>query len=400
MKQPFMKLYTKTLYSLLFVLFTSAMMAQNEVHFDESGFQSVMHRSKMEHKPVFYMLYASWCPHCTKMKTEVFKDSTVANFLNKNFVCAWQDIEKGEGESFKRKFRIRSFPTFIFLDEKGTLLYHFNGEYNSAEFIAEVKNVLIPEKQLPFLEKQFYDDPSNVDKCLAFLVALKKGSERTELNPHAQKYFTTQSDAQLVTENNWRIIANGVSDIESRPFQYVLQHQKEFAAVSSPKRVQKKIMNIVMESLQPYTELLDTVNYSKKRAIAKTINLQKTDSLIFRYDLEIAEKTKNWSAYRKAANESVEKYVWTDAKALTDISRNYASDVIDLASLKYAIKWMQHALAIKESYDADIVTSKLYRKSGDTKSAVTYAQKAKNWNGALGFNTKEADDLLIELGAK
>jgi len=98
---------------------------------------------------------------------------------------------------------------------------------------------------------------------------------------------------------NWRIIANGVSDIQSRPFQYVLQHQKEFASVSSPVRVEKKIINIVTELLKPYADGLDTLNYKKNRPIAKTIQLHKTDSIIFTYDIQIAERTKNWSAYKK-----------------------------------------------------------------------------------------------------
>src|SRR6476620_8838675 len=175
---------------LVFALIHGALLqAQNETHFDQSGYQSVLQRSKKEHKPVFYLVYADWCPHCTKMKAEVFKDSMVANFMNKNFVCASQDLEKGEGEFFKKKYGIRAFPTFLFLNESGALLYNFNGEYQSTAFLTEVKNVLDPEKQLPYLEKQFYADPSNGNKCLAFLTTLKKGAERTMLNPHAQKYF-------------------------------------------------------------------------------------------------------------------------------------------------------------------------------------------------------------------
>jgi thioredoxin-related protein len=394
-----MKLFIKT-YCAFLLIFTSGMTAQTEVRFDDSGLQSVLHRAKTEHKPVFYMLYASWCPHCTKMKAEVFKDSTVANFMNKNFICAWQDIEKGEGLMFKKKYNVKMFPSFLFLDENGTVLYHFNGEYKSAEFTAEAKIALDPQRQLPYLEKQFYADLSNSDKCIAFLTTLKKGSERAELNPHAQKYLATQSDAQLVSEKNWKIIANGVSDIESHPFRYVLQHQKEFAAVSSEKRVTKKIFYTVMELLQPYTDNLDTIHYVKDRAIAKTVGLQKTDSLVFRCDLVIAEKTKNWTGYKKAANESVEKYVWSDAKTLAEISNNYALHIADPSSLKYAIKWMQHALELKESYLADMALAKLYRKINDSKSAQVFAQKAKDFNGSFGFNTKEADDLLAELGAK
>ena len=390
-----------TIFGLIFLfLATSEAIAQDEIHFDQSGYQSVLKRSQKEHKPIFYFIYANWCPHCTKMKDEVFKDSAVAAFMNKNFICAMQDLEKGEGAFFKNKFQVTVFPTFLFMDEYSTVLYRFNGEYQTANFLAEVQNVIIPEKQLPYLEKQFYADISNGDKCLAFLTTLKKGSERTELNSLAQKYFATKIDEQLISETNWKIIANGVSDIESRPFQYVLSHQIEFAAVSSPKRVQKKMINIVTEFLQPYLQLPDTVSYYKKRPIAKSIHLLKTDSLIFRYDLLITERAENWHEYKKITLESTEKYVWNDASVLQEISQNYWVYVKDKSALKTAITWMQHARELKESYEAELLLAKLYHKTSDFKSALTFAQKAKNRNAGFGFNTKEADGLLLQLGAK
>ena len=280
------------------------------------------------------------------------------------------------------------------------MLYHFNGEFKANDFISEVKNALILEKQLPYLEKQFYDDPSNGDKCLTFLVALKKGSERKELNPIAQRYFLTQTDNQLVNSTNWRIIANGVSDIKSRPFQFVLHHQKEFEAVSSPIRFQKKIVNIVAELLEPYTVNIDTLGYYKKRVIAKSIHLQKTDSLIFTYDIAISERDKNWASYKKITLESTEKYVWSDTKVLKEIATNYLQNFADMASFKYAIRLAQHSIDIKESYDGYILLAKLNQKTKNTKDAIKFVKKAKDWNTALGWKTKDADDLLSELITK
>jgi len=374
--------------------------AQNEVAFDGGNFQSVLQRSKATHKPIFYMLYASWCTHCNKMKAEVFKDAKVANYLNANFICAAQDAEKGEGILMKQQFRIIAYPTFLFFDENGELLYAFNGEFQPEAFLTEVRIAQTPERQLPYLEKQFNDDPSNGQKCLDYLTTLKKGFERFEINTHAQKYFATQTDEQLVSETNWRIIANGVSDIESRPFQYVLKHKSEFEKVASPKRVQKKIDNIVMEMLQPYTESSDTVAYFNKRAIAKSVNTSKTDSIIFRYDLHLAEKTKNWKWYDRTARELAEKYAWNDANLLKEIGQNYASNMTKASDLNFAIPLVARSLQKNETYEAAIVLARLYQRRNDSKQALIYAERAKKRNGDLGFNTKEADELIAQLNNK
>ena len=388
------------LFIILCGLLSLNLTAQGKIDFDSSGYNSVMQRAKKEHKPVFYMLYATWCAHCNKMKQEVFTDTLVSNFINKHYISAWQDIEKGEGEMFKKKFGIKFFPTFIFFDENGKELYNISGEFKPAEFVTEAKNALIPEKQLPYLEAQFNADVSNADKCLAYLSALNKGRDRQLLSPIAAKYLATQKDEQLISANNWKIIANGVTDIQSREFQYVLGHIKEFEGVSSAKRVQRKIENTVNEFLSPAVELSDTLTYHKRRAIAQTINMRRVDSLLFGFDTQLAVKVNNWKNYRKATAANTEKFVWNDAKTLLDIAGNYQKNIVESTALLDAIKWTQRAISLNETYDAEILLARLYLKNKDKNQARNWAEKAKAKNAAFGWKTAEADEILSQIGTK
>lgn len=382
------------------LLLTTLSWSQQEVIFDDGSYASVLQRAKKEQKIVFYMLYANWCSHCNKMKETVFKEEKVAGYLNANFVCAWQDAEKGQGIAMKQQFKVNAYPTFLFLDGDGQLLYVFNGEWQTDAFLAEIKLAQIREKQLPYLEQQFREDPSNGKKCLDYLATLKKGLERSEINAQAQQYFATQPDDQMVSETNWRIIANGVSDIGSRPFQYVLQHKADFEKVASPKRVQKKIDNIVMESLHPFLESLDTVNYFKKRNLAQSVNTPRTDSIIYRYDLQIAQKTKDWKWYAKTNRELAQKFAWNDANLLKDIAVEYTKNIFNTDDLIFAVKLLDRSLEKNDSYDAAVAMAKLYRKINDKKMALAYAERAKKRNGDLGFNTAEADELILQLKQK
>jgi thioredoxin-related protein len=384
----------------LFIVTLLPVTAQQKLDFDESGYQSILARAKKEQKPIFYMMYASWCSHCNKMKSEVFTDTLVINFMKKNFICASQDIEKGEGDFFRKKFGIRFYPTFLFLDEDGKELYHTSGEFTPTNLIAEAQNAMTKEKQFPYLEQQFLSDVSNSDKCLAYLMALNKGRDRNLLAPIAMKYLATQSENQLISANNWKIIANGVTDPQSREFQFVLQHQKEFEAVASQKRVQRKIENIVVELLTPALEYKDTVAYAKKRLIAKTIQTAKNDSLVNSFDMQMAEQTKNWKKYTQVTTASVNKYYAKDARILKEVASNYLKNVSNPEGIKTAIGWALQALTISETYDTQILLARLYQKNKNLKEAINYANAAKNKNGAIGFSTKEADELLLELKSK
>jgi len=138
---------------LLLIIATGHMVvAQQTIQLSETGLNAALEKSKVENKPVFFMCYASWCPHCKAMKNKVFTDPTVADFYNKNFICAAQDMEKGEGVELHERFKIESYPTFIFFDSNGTTLYRITGELKAPEFIQEGINVLQPDMQLPYLK--------------------------------------------------------------------------------------------------------------------------------------------------------------------------------------------------------------------------------------------------------
>jgi len=385
-------------FSLLFVFISfHFLQAQNQFSVDGMSYKTALENAKTQGKPVFVMLYADWCPHCNQMKKEVFSDATVMDFLNKNFICIWKNSEKEEGIELKNKFKTTSLPAFLFLDENEKLLYALKGEMKTPEFLAEANYALNPKFQLPYLETEFLADPGNATKFFNYLNTLKKGKDRTELSVPTHIYLKTQSDAQLVSETNWRVIANGVTDIKSREFQYVLNHQKEFASVASQNRVDRKIESIVNELLRPLVDNLDTINYYKQKEIAKSIRLQKTDSLVFKFDLTLAERTEKWDFYKKVTLEDTQKLVWNDASFLKDIGQTYLKHISDTESLKKAIFWVKHSLELNDSYDGNLLLARLYNKIKDKKTAFKYATSAKTIGNEMGWSTKDVDVLLAEL---
>ena len=390
----------RILYLFLLCISIQTVKSQNQFVPDDVPYKKALETAKKDGKPLFVMLYADWCPHCNQMKKEVFSDADVMAFLKENYICVWKNVEKEEGLALKNKYNTKSLPTFLFLDENETLLYALKGEMKTTEFMTEVKYALNSRMQLPYLEKEFLLDPSNSTKFFVYLNTLKKGKDRADLSGPTHIYLKTQSDAQLLSETNWRIIANGVTDINSREFQYVLKHQKEFAAVASQNRVDRKIESIVTELLRPLVDNLDTVNYYKQREVAKSIRLQKTDSLVFKFDLTLAERTEKWQFYKKVTLENTQKLVWNDASFLKDIGQTYLKHIKDTESLKKAIVWVKHSLELNDSYDGNLLVARLYNKIKDKKSALQYANDAKIICKEMTWNTKEVDTLLAELNTK
>ena len=390
----------RLLYMFFLCISLQTLQSQNQFVPDDTPYKTALETAKKEGKPLFVMLYADWCPHCNLMKKEVFSNASVMDFLKKNYICVWKNIEKEEGIALKNKFNTKSLPTFLFLDSNETLLYALKGEMKTPEFMAEANNALNPKLQYPHLEAAFMADTSNATKYFELLNVLKKGRDRTELSIPTHIYLSTQSDAQLISETNWRIISNGVTDINSREFQFVLKHQKEFAAVASQNRIDRKIESIVNESLRPYVDNLDTINYFKQREIAKSMKVQKADSLVFKFDLTLAERTENWEFYKKVTLDETEKLVWNDASFLKEIGQTYFKHITDIESLKKSISWVKHSLELNDSYDGNLLTAKLYNKIKDKKSALKFAKNAKIISNEMNWNSKDVDALLAELNKK
>lgn len=380
----------------LFVLPFSAH-AQDSIRFDESGLESVMQRAKVEKKPLFYMVYADWCPHCKNIKATTLRDPEVVSFMNANYVFAGLNFEKPGSEDFKTKYNVKTFPTFLVLDENGQELARFTGELKKDKFLSEVKLALNPKQQLPYLKAEYEKDKTNGLNLMRYLVALKKGKDRNELNPIAHEYFEKLTDDKIVNEVNWKIFTNGVSDIASREYQFVITNQQAFAAITSQKRVNDKFKNSVIELLKPIVKTNDVANYKKQRAIAKTINSPMIDSLLFQYDLDHYEFNSNWNEYKKVAAADIKKYVWNSPKEIKSIVLNVMRNSTDAASLNQSLSWIKHSNELEESYDGILLEARVQRKLNNIPVAIIITKKAKAFSTQMGWDGKEADKLLADL---
>jgi len=328
----------------------------------------------------------------------VFNKPEVANFYNQHFICIQQDMEKGIGPEMHKKFVITSYPTFIFIDSSQTVIYRTTGEFTPLNFIQEGKNAITPQIQLPYLKKKFEMDVRNSNNCYTYLRALKKaGLDYTSV---VRSYFDTQTDKQLLTEMNWRIFTNGIDDLNTRVFRFVLSHLKEYEFIASPERVQQKLTYTAKSILLPLIEINDTANYQINRKQLSEIHNFKIDSLIFTYDITLYKYSENWKAYRKITLLSTEKYVWNDYNLLKEIGDAFLKNISDTVALTKAIKWVKRSLIIQPEYETYLICAKLYRKLNDIPNAICMVKQAENEALKNDWNHKEADDLLIELPQK
>jgi thioredoxin-related protein len=406
-----MKTSIKHTFIIAFLFFASVSKAQKptpsqivydnkQIIFIINDYKLALEQSKKYQQPIFVMVYATWCPHCNKMKATVLKDPTVVNFFNNNYINVMMDGESSAGKDFMKKFRITSYPTFLFLNENETHLYSTGGEFTTEEFLLESKKALNPNTQLPYLEKQFNENIQNSENCLLYLNGLRKSIDRDKTDDVVAQYLSSQPKDQIFTPINWKIIAYGVNKLETKEFDFVLNHQSDFAKVSSPKRVEAKIVSVVSQALKHNMESLDSIAYSKSRILAKNTNLTKVDSLVFKLDLQMYEACKCWDKYKQTTLESVQKWTWNDYKTINEISKIYIQHINEKEALQSAITWAKRSVELNNSAESNFSLARLYNKIKDKKTASEYARKTRSIIVAMGWDTKEIDQFYLDLGIK
>ncbi len=92
-----------------------------------------------ENKPVFIDWTTPWCGWCKKLERDTFSKPEIIELAQK-FVCVRLDGDREE--ELVRKFRVRGYPTGLFLAPDGTELFRQVGYAGPREYAAVMKHAL------------------------------------------------------------------------------------------------------------------------------------------------------------------------------------------------------------------------------------------------------------------
>jgi len=116
--------------------------AQDGIRFEEGSFSEILIKAKSLNKPVFIDVYTSWCGPCKRMAKEIFPKKEVGEKFNSSFINYALDAEKGEGVALALKYKVGSYPTYLFVNGDGVLLYRSLGSMPAEKFLTEASIAL------------------------------------------------------------------------------------------------------------------------------------------------------------------------------------------------------------------------------------------------------------------
>jgi thiol:disulfide interchange protein len=136
----------KKLISTLFLFLGLLAFSQAGIKFDEGNFSSLLAKAKKENKLIFLDAYASWCGPCKLMAKNIFTLQSVGDYYNGHFVNAKMDMEKGEGVELAKKYNVRAYPTYLFINGDGEIVHRVLGYVEEKPFIQFAKDAEDPKE--------------------------------------------------------------------------------------------------------------------------------------------------------------------------------------------------------------------------------------------------------------
>lgn len=106
------------------------------INFDKSNWETLLAKAKKENKLIFLDAHTEWCRPCIMMAKDVFTLNPVADFYNKHFINTEMDMEKGQGPALAKKYKINSYPAFLYINGDGDIVSRDGGYQEADKFIA------------------------------------------------------------------------------------------------------------------------------------------------------------------------------------------------------------------------------------------------------------------------
>lgn len=366
----------KKILPVFLVLFSIIINAQG-INFEKDTFKNILEKAKKENKLVFLDAYTSWCGPCKMLERNVFPQKEVGDFYNTHFINAHFDMEKGEGIDLAKKYSVFSYPSLLFINGDGVVVYRTAGYVEPADFVVLGKTAINPENKLENKLAKFEAGESNPD----FLIDLIKNSYNTDFSfakKVSERYFQNRKPEEL-TKDDAGMLLYFTKSTEDANYIFLQKNKTEILKyipenVINDFEKQIKITSVIQKSMDETNHTIN--NEFLTSELSKILGDKEGKQISGKIRLDYYFRTQNYEEYQKAAADYYQDPSIFDATELNDIAWNFYLYINDKVALRQAVEWCLESVKKQEdSFNTDTL-ARVYFKLGDMKNAKIWAEKS------------------------
>lgn len=385
----------KKILSAFLILLNLVIFAQDGIKFEDSDFKTILAKAKKENKLIFLDAYTTWCGPCKLMAKNVFTLKSVGEHYNANFVNAKIDMEKGEGIDIAKKYDVKVFPTYLFIDGDGKLVHRTVGYVPEKEFIQFAKDASDPAKRVDAL-KQKFEQGEKDPEFLKNLIMLTAFTDTDYAGKVFERYMSAKS-AQPLDANDMQMLFMLLKNTEGAAYKIFKDKKADilkFMPEKSYEQTDKSLkINTVMKKV--YNE--DSKTFDENKFVEGTKDLlTKNEAINYLNKVKAGKalKEKDMATYEKLMLQTYQDYTSFDSNELNSAAWNFFENVSNKSSLETALQWALESVKKSENSANTDTLANLYNKLGDKTNAKAWAEKAIEIAKKNGEDASETQKLL------
>lgn len=382
--------------AILSSLFIGALAWAQGIKFEEGNFASILAKAKKENKLVFIDAYASWCGPCKLMVKNIFPLKTVGDYYNSHFINVKIDMEKGEGIDIAKKYNVKAFPTYLFIDGNGEAVHRTLGYVEEKEFIQFAKDAEDPNKRLTSLKLQFEKGEKDPE-FLKNLAGLTMYNDAEFAGKVLDRYFAQKKE---LDQDDVQILLAGTQSTESPLYKIFQQKKNEIVKFFPEDKYERFDRSVKLNTISKKAYNADTKTWNDNYFITETQKLmskEDAEKALKRAKASRALKNKDIPTYEKLALEIYQDYSAASSGELNSLAWNFFENITNKSSLEKAVAWAQESVKKDQNFANTDTLANLYNKMGDKKNAKMWAEKSIELAKSSGEDSSDTEKLLKSL---
>ena len=382
----------------LFLVISTALFSQDGIKFGKQSFVKTLEQAKKENKLIFLDAFASWCGPCKLLDKNVFPKKEVGDYFNANFLNLHIDMEKGEGIEIAKKYSIYSYPTLLFIDGDGKVVYKAAGYMSPQELISIAKEAVNPENTLENKIAKFEAG----EKDPEFLMGLIKNTYSSDFSlaqKVATRYFQTRTDAtyskeeagmllfftKTIDDDLYKIFTAKKAELSTQiPESYLAEYDKQL-----------KLNTVLQKSFDANTQSINEPIFLAEGT--KIYGEKEAKQLLNKINMDLFFTQKKYDDYAKSALNYYQNPKDFATDELNNVAWNFYLYVTDKTLLTQVTQLCLEGIKKEENSQNTDTLANIYYKLGDNKNAKLWAKKSIEIAKAKGDEYTSTEELLKKI---
>lgn len=270
------------------------------IQFANLTFDEALKKAKEGGKMLFVDCYTSWCGPCKMMSQQVFTQKYIGDFFNQRFVSIKIDMEKGEGPALQKKYGVEAYPTMLFLDEEGRVVYKILGGSDAKGFMEKVMRIS-PETCYYMLKEKYEAGDRSVDYMPDYFATMIDAGELDHQEAVVRNYLNLLNHGDKLNKYTWKLYKSFITDFKMPEFKFVCENRKSFVEQAGEEEVNKKIESILFPVVIGYLknsntreEMEEVRNLMLKAVFPEQFSLSYLNQVVALYEKKDFEKTMDY----------------------------------------------------------------------------------------------------------